>query len=210
MTPDQIKRYEMMIDGDMDEYDDGEWVLYTDIAPLLRLEELEAALAKANLTAEPATPVQSESVTAHSKSEFKRLSAMGVEVVPPVQVGSTQETLSDTPETDAEVIEALVPFTALQHVASHVVPAKLARTLEHQRDEARRELADRDTVPRSRYDACNQDWLNAKAELKEVREVASREIARLEHQLNAARHERDELYRRIDEANGLPIPKEKS
>lgn len=59
-----------------------------------------------------------------------------------VQVGSTQETLSDTPETDAEVIEALVPFTALQHVASHVVPAKLARTLEHQRDEARRELSD--------------------------------------------------------------------
>lgn len=59
-----------------------------------------------------------------------------------VQVGSTQETLSDTPETDAEVIEALVPFTALQHVASHVVPAKLARTLERQRDEARRELAD--------------------------------------------------------------------
>lgn len=42
------------------------------------------------------------------------------------------------------------------------------------------------SVPRSRYDACNQDWLNAKAELKEVRAIATAEIERLQKQLEQA------------------------
>lgn len=40
----------------------------------------------------------------------------------------------------------------------------------------RAELADRDTVPRSRYNACNQDQLDADRALTHLRDVAKREI----------------------------------
>lgn len=46
--------------------------------------------------------------------------------------------------------------------------------------------AQADTVPRSRYDACNADWLAARDELKRVREIAKNEIERLERELRAA------------------------
>lgn len=38
-------------------------------------------------------------------------------------------------------------------------------------------------VPRSRYDACNQDWLNALAEIERIRKVAKEEIERLNRAL---------------------------
>lgn len=41
------------------------------------------------------------------------------------------------------------------------------------------ELNDRDTVPRTRYNACNQDWLDAEAKLKTVQTNARQEIERL-------------------------------
>ena len=43
----------------------------------------------------------------------------------------------------------------------------------------REELNDRDTVPRTRYNACNQDWLDAEAKLKVVQANARQEIERL-------------------------------
>ena len=40
-------------------------------------------------------------------------------------------------------------------------------------------LNDRDTVPRTRYNACNQDWLDVDAKLKTVQTNARQEIERL-------------------------------
>jgi hypothetical protein len=55
--------------------------------------------------------------------------------------------------------------------------AQALRTLEAERDS-------KDTVPRSRYDACNADWLAAKAELDKVVRNATKEIESLQHQLD--------------------------
>lgn len=41
------------------------------------------------------------------------------------------------------------------------------------------ERLEKDVVPRSRYDACNQDWLDALEKLKNVQEAARAEINRL-------------------------------
>lgn len=43
-----------------------------------------------------------------------------------------------------------------------------------------------DVVPRSRYDVCNADWIEAQAKLKEVQEAAHVEIARLKVELSRA------------------------
>lgn len=65
------------------------------------------------------------------------------------------------------------------------------------------ELNDKDTVPRSRYNACNADWLEAKRQREEIFQNAKREIERLEAERDALVEERDrvkeelELERRI-------------
>ena len=41
-------------------------------------------------------------------------------------------------------------------------------------------------VPRSRYDACNSDWLAAKAELKNVREAARKLVSAMQVKLDKA------------------------
>src|SRR4026208_1575897 len=47
-----------------------------------------------------------------------------------------------------------------------------------------------DTVPRSRYDACTKDWMDAKNELERVRMRAIEEIDLLESRIVALRNER--------------------
>ena len=60
----------------------------------------------------------------------------------------------------------------------------------------RAELADRDTVPRTRYDACNQDWLDSKRELEHVREVAEAEIDKLK--VEVERRDKKEADQKIE------------
>jgi hypothetical protein len=55
--------------------------------------------------------------------------------------------------------------------------------LEHVLQSAQSET--QDTVPRSRYDACNQDWLDTKAELATVRQNVKAEFERLREGLEA-------------------------
>ena len=50
-------------------------------------------------------------------------------------------------------------------------------------EDLRKQLSE--SVPRSRYDACNQDWLDAKAKLKQVQQAASKEIKQLEGRVQA-------------------------
>ena len=50
-------------------------------------------------------------------------------------------------------------------------------------EDLRKQLSE--SVPRSRYDACNQDWLDAKAKLEQVQQAASKEIAQLEGRVQA-------------------------
>ena len=50
-------------------------------------------------------------------------------------------------------------------------------------EDLRKQLSE--SVPRSRYDACNQDWLDAKAKLEQVQQAASKEIAQLEGRVKA-------------------------
>lgn len=59
------------------------------------------------------------------------------------------------------------------------LPSVLAhiRTLEAERGET-------DLVPRSRYDAANSDWLEAKQRLENVQSLATAEIDQLHHQIN--------------------------
>jgi multidrug resistance efflux pump len=57
--------------------------------------------------------------------------------------------------------------------------------------DARRELEDRDTVPRSRYNACNNDWLEAKARLETVTTAAEQRIAELEREMERCAQELD-------------------
>lgn len=52
---------------------------------------------------------------------------------------------------------------------------------------ARAEVEAKDTVPRSRYNALNSDWLDAKQLLSDVRVAATTEIERLSAQLATAK-----------------------
>jgi len=53
--------------------------------------------------------------------------------------------------------------------------------------DAREQLEDRDTVPRSRYNACNSDWLEAKATAERVRKTATEQIEKAERERDEAR-----------------------
>jgi chromosome segregation ATPase len=76
--------------------------------------------------------------------------------------------------------------------------------------ELEQELHDRDVVPRSRYNACNQDWLDALKELERVRGVAKieltakdEELARVKselHRLSVVMIDKDEELMRIKQA----------
>ena len=50
-------------------------------------------------------------------------------------------------------------------------------------EDLRKQLSE--SVPRSRYDACNQDWLDAKAKLEQVQQAASKAIEQLEGRVQA-------------------------
>ena len=56
-----------------------------------------------------------------------------------------------------------------------------------ERDALAVQIADRDVVPRSRYDAVNTDWLNAKTKLKWLQDIATKEIDTLHQQLAQVR-----------------------
>ena len=79
--------------------------------------------------------------------------------------------------------------TASKFAACAEADQALNRLLDHdlaQRQEIedlRKQLSE--SVPRSRYDACNQDWLDAKAKLEQVQQAASKEITQLEGRVQA-------------------------
>lgn len=70
----------------------------------------------------------------------------------------------------------------------------------------RAELADRDTVPRSRYNACNQDQLDADRALTHLRDVAKREITDRDKEIATLRARVTELEgmmpRWVEEGSG--------
>lgn len=93
--------------------------------------------------------------------------------------------MDKTPRTDAlfarHVEESKTDVLTRGHALRQISELlELARQLE-------RELNDRSTVPSSRYWACNADWLRAEENLKEVREVAKKEIERLERDIQSAK-----------------------
>jgi hypothetical protein len=61
----------------------------------------------------------------------------------------------------------------------------LLRQREEEIDKLNGELHDKDVVPRSRYDACNKDWLEAEQKVREVGGAAIKEIELLRVQLAA-------------------------
>ena len=69
----------------------------------------------------------------------------------------------------------------------------LLRQREEEIDKLNGELHDKDVVPRSRYDACNKDWLEAEQKVREVGGAAIKEIELLRAQLAAMTAERDAL-----------------
>jgi tRNA nucleotidyltransferase/poly(A) polymerase len=71
----------------------------------------------------------------------------------------------------------------------------LLRQREEEIDKLNGELHDKDVVPRSRYDACNKDWLEAEQKVREVGGAAIKEIELLCAQLAAMTAERDEVVR---------------
>jgi hypothetical protein len=62
---------------------------------------------------------------------------------------------------------------------------------------AENERLKQDTVPRSRYNACNNDWLEAQAKVKSVQDAAAKEIADLTAQLAAMMKERRETWVKV-------------
>ena len=59
-------------------------------------------------------------------------------------------------------------------------------------EDLRKQLSE--SVPRSRYDACNQDWLDAKAKLEQVQQAASKVIEQLEGRVQALEGAKDNAY----------------
>ena len=87
-------------------------------------------------------------------------------------------TREDTREFDPESTNGRLMLAVVEEVIGPVLT---------ERDKLKAELAD--TVPRTRYDACNQDWLDSKRELEHVREVAKVEIDELKAEVERQQKE---------------------